>query len=224
MRLHDVFILVFENVNISDRTLADLPRLSANNLGILGQHQCTDAGLAAIGRITNLQTLEIEGPRFTDAGLRDCELDKLVILDLRGTRVTDAGLAVLADLAHLHSLVILRSELDGTGCGALTGIKTLSQLFLMDVPVTDAGLREIAKLENLEELGVRGAFITDDGLTPVTNLTKLETLYIELGEGTFTQQAMTTISGMKSLRNIGLRPMASTDTATDSPPPEMPRE
>jgi hypothetical protein len=52
----------------------------------------TDAALAQVGRLTQLQVLNVSSPSLSDAGLARLKgLTKLSILDLAGTQVTDAG-------------------------------------------------------------------------------------------------------------------------------------
>jgi len=51
-----------------------------------------------VGKLTNLQTLNLEGTKVTDAGMSEVDkLTNLQTLDLGCTKVTDAGLRVLKE-------------------------------------------------------------------------------------------------------------------------------
>jgi len=64
------------------------------NLG--GNTQITDAGLANVKGLTQLQSLNLNGTKITDAGLEHLKgLANLQTLDLEATRVTNAGIADL---------------------------------------------------------------------------------------------------------------------------------
>jgi hypothetical protein len=93
----------------------------------------TDAALAQVGRLTCLQTLELNSkqPPLSDAGRAHLEgLTNLSVLDLSATRVSDAG------LAHLKRLT------------------SLSELDLDDTKVSDAGLVYLARLTSLSVLNL----------------------------------------------------------------------
>ena len=82
--------------------------------------QITDAGLAHIGKLTNLTRLHLEKTGITDAGLPHiAKLEKLEYLNLYGTKVSDAGIA------------------------NLKGLKNLKKLFLWQTAVTDKGAADL---------------------------------------------------------------------------------
>ena len=82
----------------------------------------TDATLAQIGRLTQLQVLDLPESFISDAGLAHLEgLTNLFDLGLEGTQITDAG------LAHLK------------------GLTSLTGLWLEGTQVTDAGMNELKR-------------------------------------------------------------------------------
>src|SRR5438132_1461123 len=64
--------------------------------GVSGSLAITDAALVHIGRLTQLQGLDLQGARVTDAGLAHLRgLTHLYTLNLSGSKVTGAGLVHL---------------------------------------------------------------------------------------------------------------------------------
>lgn len=58
--------------------------------------QITDSGLVAVERMTNVQSLQLDGTRIGDVGLaRLPSLKKLELLQIGATRVSDAGVTEL---------------------------------------------------------------------------------------------------------------------------------
>ena len=76
----------------------------------------TDAGLASLGGLKNLQRLHLERTAVTDAGLAQLKgLAELRYLNLYGTKVTDAGLASLKGLSKLQSLYLWQTAVTDAG-------------------------------------------------------------------------------------------------------------
>ena len=96
----------------------------------------TDAGLEIIGRVANLERLDLGYIPITDKGIKHLlKLKKLKVLSLSGTRITNT---TLEDLDQLQSLTRLHIE----GCEKLT----------------DVGLLELQNVNSLKSL-----FITPTG-------------------------------------------------------------
>ncbi|WP_138994912.1 c-type cytochrome domain-containing protein [Larkinella sp. C7] len=107
----------------SDAQAVSLPKLSQQIVWLkLGDTEISDATLAQVAQLKNLQKLHLEQTKVTDAGLKSLKnLPYLEYLNLYGTAVTDAGLAELA------------------------GIKNLKTVYLWQTKVTDAGVAELKK-------------------------------------------------------------------------------
>lgn len=113
----------------SDAQAVALPKLSQQIVWLkLGDTEVSDATLAQVAQLKNLQKLHLEQTKVTDAGLKNLKnLPYLEYLNLYGTAVTDAGLQELAT------------------------IKNLKTVYLWQTKVTDAGVAELKKaLPNLE--------------------------------------------------------------------------
>lgn len=107
----------------SDAQAVALPKLSQQIVWLkLGDTEVSDATLAQVSQLKNLQKLHLEQTNVTDAGLKNLKnLPYLEYLNLYGTAVTDAGLKELA------------------------GIKNLKTVYLWQTKVTDAGVAELKK-------------------------------------------------------------------------------
>ena len=88
----------------------------------LGDTKITDAALAEVAKLKNLNKLHLEYTATSDAGLKNLkDLPYLEYLNLVGTKVTDAGLQSLASL------------------------KTIKDVFVWKSGVTDAGIAQLRK-------------------------------------------------------------------------------
>lgn len=86
----------------------------------LARTKVTDAGLAKVAAMKNLQELHLENTAISDAGLDHLKgLASLEYLNLYNTKVTDAGIAKLAGLAKLKALYLWQSGVTKAGVAAL---------------------------------------------------------------------------------------------------------
>jgi Leucine-rich repeat (LRR) protein len=105
-------------------SLANLKNLQSVTFRTLGFTQITDVGLAAVANFPKLRELRINGSvKVTDVGVAHlAKLNKLEKLDLGRTRISSASAAVLGKLPALKEL-----EVVGSGFGP-DGIVTLRKL------------------------------------------------------------------------------------------------
>jgi len=86
----------------------------------LARSKVTDAGLAKVVAMKNLQELHLENTATSDAGLAHLKgLASLEYLNLYNTKVTDAGIAKLAGLGKLKALYLWQSGVTKAGVAAL---------------------------------------------------------------------------------------------------------
>jgi len=86
----------------------------------LERTKVTDAGLAKLAGMKNLQELHLENTAIGDAGLDHLKaLASLEYLNLYNTKVTDAGIAKLAGLGKLKALYLWQSGVTKAGVAAL---------------------------------------------------------------------------------------------------------
>ena len=106
-----------------DKELALLDPIAAQVVWVdLARSQVTDAGLAALAKMTNLERLHLENTKITDAGLASLAgLQALEYLNLYGTKTTDAGVAKLATAKGLKKLFVWQTGVTQAGAKALEG-------------------------------------------------------------------------------------------------------
>ena len=128
-----------------DTQAALLPKLSDQIVWLqLGQTALSDAGLAHIGKLKNLQKLHLEQTKVTDAGLKQLRgLPYLEYLNLYGTAVTDAGLNELASLKSLRTVYVWQTSVTPQGLATLRKRKpSLAVIGAADQEVTAEPKRE----------------------------------------------------------------------------------
>ncbi|TXT39509.1 MAG: hypothetical protein FD138_55, partial [Planctomycetota bacterium] len=144
----------------------------------------TDAGLAHIAALSDLQHLTINGGKFSAEGVKSLsELKKLVMLDLNRSPVGDDGAKRIAEMSQLQELYLAQTSVTNDGVSALkslTNLKVLGlfrRLGLRGTQVTGQGLKALKDLTQLEVLWLENTAVNGPGLVnlkPLTNLTELD--------------------------------------------------
>lgn len=148
---------------IGDEHLLQLNGLTALRELIVDKSDVTDAGLAPLKNLPNLDHLRLRGARITDQGFHDiCQFTSLKRLNLPQADLTDAGLAELPALDKLELLRLGSPRVTNSGMEKVAAVKSLRWLHLIDIPLTDPALKSIGELPNLESLYLDGARISDD--------------------------------------------------------------
>lgn len=109
-----------------DAELAQIAPLARNITWLsLGGTQVTDAGLAPLADMPNLERLRLERTGVTDAGLKPlARLRKLSYLNLYATPVTDDGLKTLAGLPALRHLYLWKTQVTPDAAKAFAAART----------------------------------------------------------------------------------------------------
>jgi outer membrane protein assembly factor BamB len=148
----------------------------------------TDAACTPIGSMSELRALTLaktgfEPIRVTDAGLAELSrLPELEMLNLTGNSVTDNGLKLLASLPHLQDLDLSRLAITDAGLKHLAEVKGLRRLLLLFSEgfagpiVTDAGVKSLTTLNQLTELNLVDARITDKAVDDLVVFPKMSFL------------------------------------------------
>lgn len=189
--------------------LNELPQLK--NLSIqagpraLENNQFSRECLAAIGKMTQLEHLELQGGKISSECLEYFNgLTKLRSLAITIVDTTDEGPPLLSSLPPFHELLAL--DLSGSqnrdlDLRRLVVFPRLKSLNLARTNVTDAGLAELAALDSLEELAISDSTgsdgITAEALESLLELNRLSVLHI-LRE--FLGQRMRAPPGVESVR------------------------
>jgi internalin A len=164
----------------SDGDLIKIGRLSGLwNLN-LDFSPVTDAGLANLKGLTDLERLYLPLTKVGDAGLVQLQgLKGLRQLGFYDNAITDEGLANLAGLTNLEYLILDGTRVTDSGLAHLKGLKNLTRLSLNRTPVGDAGLVNLQHLTHLTELYVSQTRITDGGLKHLQGMKSLKELILE---------------------------------------------
>jgi hypothetical protein len=156
------------------------------------------------------------GSDLTDADLANLAgLPNLEGLYLRQTRVTDAGLVGLTALPSLSHLSIERAAgvTDRGVIHALTTFPNLSALDLGRTGVTDAALVHLRRKPRFKSLRIQGGIeagrVTDAGLAELEGQHDLELLW--LNGQPITDAGLVHLRGMKKLQNLQLNGTSITD-------------
>jgi Leucine-rich repeat (LRR) protein len=154
------------------------------DLRLVGCPQIDDDALAAIGELTQLRSLSIEGGTMTDQGLVHLKgLVHLGSLSLTGDGITGAGLEPLTGTVRLGSLTVLGENVSNevfahAGRFPRLSILTVGAGKSTDSPqVTDAGLALLARAQYLGWLHLKGTAITDHGLESLESLPRFQMVY-----------------------------------------------
>jgi internalin A len=141
--------------------LKKLSKLMALDLTTTG---VTDAGLASLREVTQLQSLRLP-PAITDAGLvHIAGLRHLTNLELYDTQITDAGLVQLKGSSDLQSLSLSSTKVTDAGLVHLEGLSNLRMLSLDSTAITNVGLGTLKKFTHLEYLGVTDTYVKAAGI------------------------------------------------------------
>jgi hypothetical protein len=104
------------------------------------------SGLVNLKGMTQLQTLDLNGSKVTDAGLTHLiALPRLDFLSLANTAVSDSGLAHVSGLPRLQTLNLIGTHVTDAGLAPLYRLTKLQMLELHGTNVTDAGVDELQK-------------------------------------------------------------------------------
>lgn len=108
--------------------------------------------------------------KVTDAGLAELEgLPDLDTLNLGGARINGSGLAYLQGSKKLKWLSLECTQIDDAGVKNLAEFSDLTYLNLLSTPVTDASVDALLKLPRLEMVVVSGTKMTEAGVKRLRN-------------------------------------------------------
>jgi hypothetical protein len=209
--------------NVSDEALVNLTALAATKrLELLITPKITDAGLANVRGLSQLDRLAIQGTQLTDVGLQNLlGLPQIEHLLLADNRITDAGLTKLAGLTDLRELSFRESGVTDAALVNLESLERLEDLSLRGGQFTNAGLAHLKGLSRLKSLNLYGNKITDAGLGNFKNLTQLQTLVLD--ENDITDAGLAHFRGLTQLKTLSLVGTKVTDAGVTGLQAAMPK-
>jgi hypothetical protein len=183
------------------RTLQSLTQL---------EHICTPYGLtddemAGIATLQTVNEMEIVATKLTDAGLAEiAKLRNLEVLHLEGTRMmTDDGLKALATLPKLRHLR-LHGPFTDRGVQYLASMPSLKVLWFESPNVTEESLRHLAQSRSLERLCVPWLDrITDQGVAHLRSMPKLKALGV--GDAWNPNDGVAILASLANLESLALK-------------------
>lgn len=135
--------LDLQHTRITDAGIGRLQNLRLRWLCIDGT-AITGKGIAALGAMTDLESLFTEETQLDDAGMETiAKLKDLQNLYISKTKVTDAGLAKLKVLAQIANLKIDDLPITDAGLQAILGLKKLKSIQMNHTRITLAGEKRI---------------------------------------------------------------------------------
>jgi hypothetical protein len=129
----------------------------------------SNRGATTIGRLSELEVLEVGGTGITSPG----EFKGLVKLQMLGLAETSMADRAILQLCHLERLWCL--DLDGTlltdrGLLNLDVLQNLELLYLTDTWITDASVPTLGQLSQLDVLALNGTALSIAGLAELRRL------------------------------------------------------
>ncbi len=199
--------LKLARVQIADDCLEEIGKLS--NLTKLYLFHCpkiTDAGVAYLSSMTNLQTLTITNDveHLTSKALIHLKpLTNLTSLGIGWMDVESGDLRHLHGLDNLESLALDSTNLTDAGLEQLSTMDSLKRISITRTKVTDAGMATLGSMRQLEVLSLEGTTITDVGVTSLAVLPKLREL--DVSNSSVTDAGMARFAECRSLEKLMLR-------------------
>jgi hypothetical protein len=128
---------------------------SVREVNLAGDSTVTDAGLAVVAGLPNLERLTVGSPNVTDAGIAHLAgATRLIALQLENcTGITDAGLDHLACLKNLQVLSLAGTRVTDAGVAKLHGAQKLRLVDLTRTAVSDGGATSL--LQALPGVSIR---------------------------------------------------------------------
>lgn len=120
---------------------------------------------------TYARSLSVQPRQVTDASLANLDpLTEIQQLNLDRTSITDTGLAHLKNLSNLTNLSLYSCPtIDGSGFVHLKDMKQLRGMILHGTRVNDAGLAHLHAVTSLEGMNMIECPITDAGLARISH-------------------------------------------------------
>ena len=179
--------------------------------GFVAARSGTEAELFHIGKLWQLEGLELVETGVTDSGLAQLKgLTQLRTLNLDMTAITDAGLVHLKGLSSLRCLMLSGAITDAGLAQLATGhLDRLERLELTESQVNDAGLEHLKSLPSLRELSLDDTEVTCAGLVHLKGLTKLR--HLNLGNTAISDAGLSVLKGMANLTWLSLEHTSVTD-------------
>ena len=166
-------------INITDNDMNLLLDLkNVTSLTITDNTSLTDAGFIPVGKLKNLNLLQIAVAKISDTGVKEFRgLDNLGQLTIDRTNVKGPGLRELKDLKKLRWLIFTGPNVTNASLKYVAELQTIQQLVLTNnTGVTDEGVKDLKGMNKLTKLSLIGTGVTDKGIQVFQNAADFEKL------------------------------------------------
>ena len=160
--------------------LANLRSLRLDGLVIHDDESISHECLQAVGRISQLEYLELNWMKIRDESFACLDgLSKLRLLSLQYVRARESPLLTrLPPLPQLKAIDVVSSNAGDLDLRRLTSLPRLTSLRLAGTAVTPAGLREFMAHSDVEELALENDLASAEGLKSLLDSKYLKTLHL----------------------------------------------
>jgi hypothetical protein len=162
----------------------------------------TNADLAVLKHLPQLQQLYLANTRITDVGLANVKgLADLAVLDISANAgITNAGLENVAGLVKLQQIMFSNTGISDEGLVHLKGLPELVQVYAGTKNLTDAGLVHLKSLTKLKALSIGYSKITDAGLVNLKDMTQLT--FLVLDDTQVSDDGLVHLKGLSNLQTL----------------------
>ncbi len=166
----------------------------------LKEKSISDAELAVLAEVENLEMLDLAGSPISNTGLSNiADLTKVNTINLSGTQVTGEGIKAISALPLYQ--VIFKNCTDDVAI-ELAAIKTVKILHLDGEQLTNVGIAALADLPELRQLTISRSQLTNEGLATLGDLKKINTL--DISNTAIDDEGLAVLGGLSSLNSVSL--------------------
>jgi internalin A len=178
------------------RLLLAFPKLKRVDLAYT---KITDATLRVIGKLADLEELDIRHTSVKGSGLKD--LGAVRKINLRGLAL-DESIVDIARLSHVHTIILSNSTFRIERFPSLDKLNALRIIDLESTPANDRVIAQLAGTVALQTLRLGSTKITDVSAPLIAKLTRLEEL--DLQDTNISDAFFGKIGKMQQLRILNL--------------------
>ena len=188
-------------------------------------------GIAYIGRLSQLRSLNMEGTfindsalpmiaklnsltNVTDNGIKSLKNSRISRLDLTSLKITDEGMKTIGTMENLRELHLWNTKIAAVDLNSFQSLKSLTVLTLAGTEIGNEGVRYISKLPSLKSLNLSWTKITDLALESFRGNQTIEVL--SLSGTKITQKGIGYLSKMKNLKILVLEDVLINDEYEDT--------
>ena len=156
------------NTIINSDGIAYIGRLSQlRSLNMEGTF-INDSALPMIAKLNSLERLDLGRTNVTDNGIKSLKNSRISRLDLTSLKITDEGMKTIGTMENLRELHLWNTKIAAVDLNSFQSLKSLTVLTLAGTEIGNEGVRYISKLPSLksDRLCPSGEFILDKNHRP----------------------------------------------------------